>query len=37
MQLPARDRDEPRMIADILSGDHELFHELIRPHERSVL
>ncbi|RSL15892.1 RNA polymerase sigma-70 factor (ECF subfamily) [Edaphobacter aggregans] len=36
MQLPARDRDEPRMIADILSGDHELFHELIRPHERSV-
>jgi RNA polymerase sigma-70 factor, ECF subfamily len=24
------------MIADILSGDHELFHELIRPHERSV-
>lgn len=24
------------MIAAILSGDHELFHQLIRPHERSV-
>ena len=24
------------MIAAILSGDHELFHKLIRPHERSV-
>ncbi len=30
------DRDEPRMIASILAGDTEQYHELIRPYERSV-
>jgi RNA polymerase sigma-70 factor (ECF subfamily) len=29
-------RDEPRMIAAILAGDSEQYHELIRPYERSV-
>jgi RNA polymerase sigma-70 factor (ECF subfamily) len=29
-------RDEPRMIAAILAGDTHLFHDLIRPYERSV-
>ncbi|WP_041596967.1 sigma-70 family RNA polymerase sigma factor [Granulicella tundricola] len=29
-------RNEPQMIAAILAGDNELFHELIRPYERSV-
>jgi RNA polymerase sigma-70 factor, ECF subfamily len=29
-------RDEPRMIASILAGDTQLFHELIRPYERRV-
>jgi RNA polymerase sigma-70 factor, ECF subfamily len=29
-------RDEPRMIASILAGDAQLFHELIRPYERRV-
>jgi RNA polymerase sigma-70 factor (ECF subfamily) len=29
-------RDESRMIASILAGDAELFHELIRPYERRV-
>jgi RNA polymerase sigma-70 factor, ECF subfamily len=29
-------RDEPRMIASILGGDAQLFHELIRPYERRV-
>ncbi len=36
MKPPLPDRDEPAMIADILAGDTELYHELIRPHERSV-
>jgi RNA polymerase sigma-70 factor (ECF subfamily) len=29
-------RDEQQMIASILAGDSHLFHELIRPYERSV-
>ena len=29
-------RDETRMIASILAGDKQLYHELIRPYERSV-
>jgi RNA polymerase sigma-70 factor (ECF subfamily) len=29
-------RDEARMIASILAGDTQLYHELIRPYERSV-
>jgi RNA polymerase sigma-70 factor, ECF subfamily len=29
-------RDEARMIASILAGDAQLFHELIRPYERRV-
>jgi RNA polymerase sigma-70 factor (ECF subfamily) len=29
-------RDEPRMIASILAGNTQEFHELIRPYERSV-
>lgn len=29
-------RDEARMIAAILAGDNEQYHELIRPYERSV-
>lgn len=29
-------RDEDQMIAAILAGDRELYHELIRPYERSV-
>jgi RNA polymerase sigma-70 factor (ECF subfamily) len=29
-------RDEPRMITAILGGESHLFHDLIRPYERSV-
>jgi RNA polymerase sigma-70 factor (ECF subfamily) len=29
-------RDEPQMITSILAGESHLFHELIRPYERSV-
>src|ERR1700679_222174 len=29
-------RDEAEMIAKILAGDSQLFHELIRPYERRV-
>ena len=29
-------RNEPLMVAAILAGDQQLFHELIRPYERSV-
>jgi len=29
-------RDESRMIASIVAGDAQLFHELIRPYERRV-
>jgi RNA polymerase sigma-70 factor, ECF subfamily len=32
----AEQRDEPTMIASILGGETLLFHELIRPYERSV-
>ena len=32
----AEQRDEPTMIASILGGETQLFHELIRPYERSV-
>jgi RNA polymerase sigma-70 factor (ECF subfamily) len=28
--------EEPQLIAAVLAGDTQLFHELIRPHERSV-
>ena len=30
------DRDEAQMIASILGGDMQLYHQLIRPYERSV-
>jgi RNA polymerase sigma-70 factor (ECF subfamily) len=36
MQSPAKERDEAAMIAEVLAGNTESFHELIRPHERSV-
>ncbi len=36
MPSQGRERDELKMIAAILSGEHSLFHELIRPYERSV-
>jgi RNA polymerase sigma-70 factor (ECF subfamily) len=36
MQSPVSQEEESTMIAAILSGDNELFHKLIRPHERSV-
>jgi RNA polymerase sigma-70 factor (ECF subfamily) len=36
MQSPAEERDEAAMIAEVLAGKTESFHELIRPHERSV-
>jgi RNA polymerase sigma-70 factor, ECF subfamily len=29
-------RDEAQMIASILAGETQLYHELIRPYERSV-
>jgi len=29
-------RDEARMIASILAGDSEQYHELMRPYDRSV-
>jgi RNA polymerase sigma-70 factor, ECF subfamily len=32
----AKPRDEAEMIASILSGETQLYHELIRPYERSV-
>jgi len=32
----ATERDEPELIARILGGEKELFHELIRPYERMV-
>jgi RNA polymerase sigma-70 factor, ECF subfamily len=36
-QAPApTDRNEPELIARILAGEKELFHELIRPYERMV-
>ncbi|MBW4039713.1 MAG: sigma-70 family RNA polymerase sigma factor [Acidobacteria bacterium] len=36
MDVDLSGRDEPRMIAAILAGDSEQYHELIRPYERSV-
>jgi RNA polymerase sigma-70 factor (ECF subfamily) len=34
--MAATERDEPALIARILGGERELFHELIRPYERMV-
>src|ERR1700744_4632153 len=34
--LKVTNRSEPEMIAAILAGDIQLYHELIRPYERSV-
>jgi RNA polymerase sigma-70 factor (ECF subfamily) len=36
MQSPDSERDEAAMIAEILAGQTDAFHELIRPYERSV-
>jgi RNA polymerase sigma-70 factor (ECF subfamily) len=36
MSGTAENRDETQIIASILAGDTQKFHELIRPHERSV-
>jgi RNA polymerase sigma-70 factor (ECF subfamily) len=36
MDAELSDRDEASMIAAILAGDSERYHELIRPYERSV-
>jgi len=36
MDLETTDRDEAQMIASILAGDTQRYHDLIRPYERSV-
>jgi RNA polymerase sigma-70 factor (ECF subfamily) len=36
MKASPEPRDEAQMIASILAGDTQLYHELIRPYERSV-
>jgi RNA polymerase sigma-70 factor (ECF subfamily) len=36
MNVDRSDRDEAQMIASILAGDKEQYHDLIRPYERSV-
>jgi RNA polymerase sigma-70 factor (ECF subfamily) len=36
MEASSAPRDEARMIASILAGQTQLFHELVRPYERSV-
>jgi RNA polymerase sigma-70 factor, ECF subfamily len=36
MKVPAEPRDEAQMIASILAGDTQLYHQLIRPYERTV-
>jgi RNA polymerase sigma-70 factor (ECF subfamily) len=36
MTTATEQRDESRMIASILAGESHLFHELIRPYERTV-
>jgi RNA polymerase sigma-70 factor, ECF subfamily len=36
MDVELSNRDEAQMIASILAGDTEQYHELIRPYERSV-
>jgi hypothetical protein len=36
MESQAPNRTEGELIAGILAGETQLYHELIRPHERSV-
>jgi RNA polymerase sigma-70 factor, ECF subfamily len=36
MRSPDKERDEAMIIAEILAGQTEAFHDLIRPYERSV-
>ena len=36
MDVNTKARDEVQMIAEVLAGDSQVFHELIRPYERSV-
>ena len=36
MNVKGSDRDEAQMIASILAGDTQQYHDLIRPYERSV-
>ena len=36
MTASTEPRDEAQMIASILAGDTQLYHQLIRPYERSV-
>ena len=36
MELPVQPSAEAEMISAILAGDKQLYHELIRPHERTV-
>ena len=36
MNVKGSDRDEAQMIASILAGDTQKYHDLIRPYERSV-
>jgi RNA polymerase sigma-70 factor (ECF subfamily) len=36
MDVEISDRDEAQMIASVLAGDTEQYHELIRPYERGV-
>ena len=36
MQSESLPRDEARLIARILAGERELFHELVEPYERSI-
>ena len=36
MTAQSDNRDEVKMIASILAGETQLYHELVRPHERSV-
>ncbi len=35
MKAPAESRDEAQLIASILAGDTQLYHQLIRPYERA--
>ena len=36
MEVCVQKREEAAMIAAVLAGDTQLYHELIRPHERRV-
>ncbi len=36
MKAPAESRNEAQLIASILAGDTQLYHQLIRPYERAV-